>query len=145
MKLSDAMLAPAECAAALGGLDWLVLVLAGLFWIFRLFKFLCHLVQFWDIKLFFNTALKIEDVSTSKMISVLFPIPNICIYFFQSDLDNLTWHEVQKKIREVQSEIQMSINKEQLTELDIYHRILRYVRVDSSRFTADRNSFTNLF
>lgn len=104
VKLSDAMFSPAECAAALGSLDWLLLVLAGLFWIFRLFKFLCHLVQFWDIKLFFNTALKIED----------------------SDLDNLTWHEVQKKIREVQSEIQMSINKEQLTELDIYHRILRF-------------------
>ncbi|XP_021711499.1 autophagy-related protein 9A isoform X2 [Aedes aegypti] len=104
VKLSDAMLPPAECVAALGGVDWLILILAGLFWIFRLFKFLCHLVQFWDIKLFFNTALKIED----------------------SDLDNLTWHEVQKKIREVQSEIQMSINKEQLTELDIYHRILRF-------------------
>uniref|UniRef100_A0A182SCU5 Autophagy-related protein 9 n=1 Tax=Anopheles maculatus TaxID=74869 RepID=A0A182SCU5_9DIPT len=41
-------------------------------------------------------------------------------------MDNLTWHEVQKCIREVQSEIQMSINKEQLTELDIYHRILRF-------------------
>lgn len=104
VKLTDAMLAPAECVAELGGISWLVLVLAGLFWTFRVFKFLCNLVQFWDIKSFFNTALKIDD----------------------SELDNLTWHEVQKRIREVQSEIQMSINKEQLTELDIYHRILRF-------------------
>lgn len=104
VKLSDAMLPPSECVTSLGAIDWLVLTMAGLFWIFRLFKFLCHFVQFWDIKLFFNTALKIAD----------------------ADLDNLTWHEVQKKIREVQSEIQMSINKEQLTELDIYHRILRF-------------------
>lgn len=104
VKLTDAMLSAGECAAKLGGISWLILVLAGLFWTFRLFKFLCHLVQFWDIKLFFNTALKIDD----------------------SDLDNLTWHEIQKRIREVQSEIQMSINKDQLTELDIYHRILRF-------------------
>ncbi|XP_058822812.1 autophagy-related protein 9A [Topomyia yanbarensis] len=104
VTLSDAMQTPAECAPNLGAIDWLVLMLAGLFWTFRLFKFFYHFVQFWDIKLFFNTALKIDD----------------------SDLDNLTWHEVQKRIREVQSEIQMSINKEQLTELDIYHRILRF-------------------
>lgn len=43
----------------------------------------------------------------------------------QNDLDNYTWHEVQKRIREVQTEQQMCIHKEQLTELDIYHRILR--------------------
>lgn len=45
---------------------------------------------------------------------------------FQCELDNLTWHEVQRKVREVQSEQQMCIHKEQLTELDIYHRILRF-------------------
>lgn len=43
----------------------------------------------------------------------------------QSELDNYTWHEVQRRIREVQVEQQMCIHKEQLTELDIYHRILR--------------------
>ncbi|XP_055544756.1 autophagy-related protein 9A [Wyeomyia smithii] len=102
--LADVMQSPAECVAVLGPIDWLLLVLAAIFWTFRLFKFFFHFFQFWDIKLFFNTALKIDD----------------------TDLDNLTWHEVQKRIREVQSEIQMSINKEQLTELDIYHRILRF-------------------
>ncbi|XP_058062203.1 autophagy-related protein 9A [Anopheles bellator] len=104
VSLGDAMLGVSECAAKLGIFQWLALVLAGLFWTFRLFKFFYQFFQFWDIKMFFNTALKIDD----------------------ADLDNLTWHEVQKCIREVQSEIQMSINKEQLTELDIYHRILRF-------------------
>lgn len=104
VTLPMAMLSPSECVAVLGGLDWLVLFLAGVFWVFRLMRFLLQFVQFLDIKQFFNMALKIED----------------------ADLDNLTWHEVQKRIREVQSEIQMSINKEQLTELDIYHRILRF-------------------
>jgi len=50
----------------------------------------------------------------------------ICPSFFQSDLDNLTWHEIQRKVREVQLEQQMCIHKRDLTELDIYHRILRY-------------------
>ncbi|XP_041767370.1 autophagy-related protein 9A [Anopheles merus] len=104
VSLGDAMIGVSECAANLGAFQWMALVLAGLFWTFRLFKFFYQFFQFWDIKMFYNTALKIED----------------------ADLDNLTWHEVQKCIREVQSEIQMSINKEQLTELDIYHRILRF-------------------
>uniref|UniRef100_A0A182JUL2 Autophagy-related protein 9 n=1 Tax=Anopheles christyi TaxID=43041 RepID=A0A182JUL2_9DIPT len=104
VSLGDAMIGVSECAANLGAFQWLALILAGLFWTFRLFKFFYQFFQFWDIKMFYNTALKIED----------------------ADLDNLTWHEVQKCIREVQSEIQMSINKEQLTELDIYHRILRF-------------------
>lgn len=46
-------------------------------------------------------------------------------FCLQNELDNYTWHEVQKRIREVQMEQQMCIHKEQLTELDIYHRILR--------------------
>uniref|UniRef100_A0A182Q3M3 Autophagy-related protein 9 n=1 Tax=Anopheles farauti TaxID=69004 RepID=A0A182Q3M3_9DIPT len=104
VSLGDAMTGVSECAANIGAFQWLALVLAGLFWAFRLFKFFYQFFQFWDIKMFYNTALKIDD----------------------ADLDNLTWHEVQKCIREVQSEIQMSINKEQLTELDIYHRILRF-------------------
>lgn len=46
--------------------------------------------------------------------------------FGQAELDNVTWHEVQKRMREVQLEQQMCIHKKDLTELDIYHRILRY-------------------
>lgn len=41
------------------------------------------------------------------------------------DLENLTWHEVQQKLRKAQMEYQMCIHKQELTELDIYHRILR--------------------
>lgn len=41
-------------------------------------------------------------------------------------MDNLTWHEVQQKIREVQLKQQMCIHKKDLSELDIYHRILRF-------------------
>nr|CAD7196671.1 unnamed protein product [Timema douglasi] len=47
-------------------------------------------------------------------------------FIFVSDLDNLTWHEVQHRVREVQLEQQMCIHKRDLSELDIYHRILRF-------------------
>ncbi|KAJ8974485.1 hypothetical protein NQ317_006533 [Molorchus minor] len=62
-----------------------------------------QIMQFWDIKQFFNKILQIKDC----------------------DLDNLTWHEIQSKIKEAQLEHQMCIHKKDLTELDIYHRILR--------------------
>ncbi|KAH7961544.1 hypothetical protein HPB52_010228 [Rhipicephalus sanguineus] len=43
-----------------------------------------------------------------------------------SELDNMTWHEVQRRVLEVQKDQQMCIHKQELTELDIYNRILRY-------------------
>lgn len=82
----------------------MLIVVSSFFWIFRFIKMLYHFIQYLDVKSFFNVALKIED----------------------SELDNLTWHEVQQRIRDVQSEQQMCIHKENLTELDIYHRILRF-------------------
>lgn len=88
----------------MGLVTWICILVAIIFWILRFAKVLYHLTQFWDIKQFFNIALKIED----------------------SELDNLTWHEVQKKVRDVQIEQQMCIHKRELSELDIYHRILRF-------------------
>jgi autophagy-related protein 9 len=43
----------------------------------------------------------------------------------QRELDNYTWYDLQKRLRDVQREQQMCIHKQDLTELDIYHRILR--------------------
>lgn len=83
---------------------WICILVAAVFWMLRFVIFLYHLTQFWDMKQFFNTELKIDD----------------------SDLDNLTWHEVQKRVIEVQKEQEMCIHKRELTELDIYHRILRF-------------------
>ena len=59
--------------------------------------------QYWDIKSFYNQALNIRD----------------------DELDSVTWNEVQKRLVEAQSDYLMCIHKTQLTELDIYHRILR--------------------
>nr|XP_031830174.1 autophagy-related protein 9A isoform X4 [Nomia melanderi] len=103
-SINDAILSTGECTASMGLITWICILVAAIFWILRAVKVLYHLTQFWDIKLFFNTALKIEDC----------------------DLDNLTWYEVQKRVREVQKEQEMCIHKRELTELDIYHRILRF-------------------
>jgi hypothetical protein len=52
-----------ECVANLGALTWICILVAVIFWILRAIKVMYHLFQFWDIKQFFNTALKINDVS----------------------------------------------------------------------------------
>ncbi|KAG8236438.1 hypothetical protein J437_LFUL016965 [Ladona fulva] len=104
VSLADAVIPAGECLANLDGVTWICILVAFIFWVLRAIKVLYHLFQFWEIKSFFNTALKIDDV----------------------DLDNLTWHEVQKRVREVQLEQQMCIHKQDLSELDIYHRILRF-------------------
>ncbi|XP_074109229.1 autophagy-related protein 9 isoform X1 [Cotesia typhae] len=103
-SISDAILSSKEILASMGLVTWICILIAAIFWILRAVKVLYHLTQFWDIKMFFNIALKIDD----------------------NDLDNLTWHEVQKRIREVQKDQEMCIHKRELTELDIYHRILRF-------------------
>ncbi|XP_023245456.1 autophagy-related protein 9A [Copidosoma floridanum] len=103
-SLSDAFLPLEQWITSMGFITWSSVLFASIFWFFRLIKFFCHVFQYWDIKNFYNLALKITD----------------------SDLDNLTWHEVQKKIIEVQKEQEMCIHKRELTELDIHHRILRF-------------------
>ncbi|XP_066584747.1 autophagy-related protein 9A isoform X2 [Prorops nasuta] len=104
ISISDAILPTSVCWESMGWITWICITVASAFWTLRLIKDVYHLTQFWDIKHFFNIALKIEDC----------------------DLDNLTWHEVQKRAREVQKEQEMCIHKRELTELDIYHRILRF-------------------
>ncbi|XP_018397546.1 PREDICTED: autophagy-related protein 9A [Cyphomyrmex costatus] len=101
---SDAIMCMGDCIKSISSFYWSLLVVATIFFILQFLKVLYHLMQFWEIKMFFNTALKIAD----------------------SELDNFTWHEVQKRVIEVQKEQEMCIHKRELTELDIYHRILRH-------------------
>lgn len=37
--------------------------------------------------------------------------------FLQNDLENMTWHEVQRRLLEVQKDLKMCIHKPELTEL----------------------------
>jgi hypothetical protein len=64
ISVSDAVLPTSEWIAHLGALTWVCILVAVIFWALRAIKVIYHLFQFWDIKQFFNTALKINDVST---------------------------------------------------------------------------------
>lgn len=63
VTISDVLLPTAECVDTLGGFTWIALSLTAVFWLFRLIKVIYHTIQYWDIKMFFNTALKVDDVS----------------------------------------------------------------------------------
>lgn len=56
-----------ETISAISGWSWLMLSITVLFWVFRSIKVLYHAIQYWDVKKFYNTALKIADVSCDKL------------------------------------------------------------------------------
>lgn len=85
-------------------LTQMFVLISGLFWFTRLLVVMHHVFQFWDIKCFYNSALKISD----------------------SSLESVTWWEVQEKLITAQTEHMMCIHKQELTPLDVYHRILRF-------------------
>lgn len=103
VTIHDVLYSSAQCHDRFTFWTYSLIVVATVFWICRAITVFFHIIHNWDIKSFFNVALKIED----------------------SELENNTWHEVQRRIRDAQSEMQLCIHKDHLTELDIYHRILR--------------------
>jgi len=63
-------------------------------------------------------------------------------------LDHLSWMQIQKKLLEAQKLNQMCIHKEELTELDVHNRILRYKNymismVHKEIVTKDKTPFYN--
>ncbi|XP_071487635.1 autophagy-related protein 9A-like [Diadema antillarum] len=86
------------------GVIVICLIIAGMFWLHRLLRVLYNAFHFWEIRAFYTKALKISS----------------------KELVNLTWHDVLKRVQQVQREQRMCIHKAELTELDIYHRILRF-------------------
>ncbi|XP_068146434.1 autophagy-related protein 9A [Drosophila tropicalis] len=102
--LSDVIKSPGECIENFGIFTFFIIFMAAIYLGIRLLRTIYHIIHYADIKKFYNTALGIED----------------------AELDNITWHEVQQKTRKVQAEQHMCIDKESLTELDIYHRVLRF-------------------
>ncbi|XP_053554169.1 autophagy-related protein 9A [Bombina bombina] len=106
VTLPDAFLPPAVCRDRIQGNGFLttLLVIAGVFWIHRLIKFVYNLCCYWEIYNFYIHALRIP----------------------MSDLPYYTWEEVQSRIVQIQKEHQICIHKKELSELDVSHRILRF-------------------
>ncbi|KAM8711350.1 hypothetical protein ACLKA7_000484 [Drosophila subpalustris] len=102
--LSDVIIPTGQCITHFGFFTYLVIFIAAIYLGIRMLKMIYHITQYADIRRFYQTALLIED----------------------HELDNITWHEVQQRTRRVQAEQHMCIDKELLTELDIYHRVLRF-------------------
>lgn len=103
LTLRDVIYPISQCISNFTFLTWCIIVISLAVLVFKFFTKFYQTFYYWDIKQFYNTALKINDY----------------------ELDNLTWCDIIAKIKEVQLEQQMCIHKRELTELDIYHRILR--------------------
>ncbi|MCI4374287.1 hypothetical protein PGIGA_G00004660 [Pangasianodon gigas] len=106
VTLPDAILSPEQCTERIQGNSWIIflLIMAAIFWIYRLGKVICNVLSYWEIRQFYIKALKIS----------------------MDELCNFSWQEVQARLIRLQREQQMCIHKKELTELDIYHRILRF-------------------
>uniref|UniRef100_A0A3P9JEJ8 Autophagy-related protein 9 n=1 Tax=Oryzias latipes TaxID=8090 RepID=A0A3P9JEJ8_ORYLA len=106
VTLPDALIPMDVCTARIrdNGFVIFVLIISGVFWLHRLVKFFYNVCCYWEIRSFYKNALKMS----------------------MSELPYATWQEVQARIIEIQKEHQICIHKKELTELDIYHRILRF-------------------
>ncbi|KAM6948537.1 autophagy-related protein 9B [Aplochiton taeniatus] len=106
VTLPDAILPSQQCTERIQDNSWIIflLTMAAIFWVYRLIKVFCNVLSYWEIRQFYIKALKIK----------------------MEELCNFTWQEVQDRLISIQREQQMCIHKKELTELDIYHRILRF-------------------
>ncbi|XP_048096388.1 autophagy-related protein 9B [Alosa alosa] len=106
VTLPDAILPSHQCFERIQGSSWIIslLIMAAVFWIYRLIKVIFNILSYWEIRQFYIKALKIR----------------------MDELCNFTWQEVQDRLISLQREQQICIHKKELTELDIYHRILRF-------------------
>ncbi|KAG9277604.1 autophagy-related protein 9A [Astyanax mexicanus] len=106
VTLPDAFLPVDVCSARIRDNVFVIfiMVISGVFWLHRLIKFIYNVCCYWEIRSFYINALKMS----------------------MADLPYFTWQEVQARIIEIQKEHQICIHKKELTELDIYHRILRF-------------------
>ncbi|KAM6282656.1 LOW QUALITY PROTEIN: autophagy-related protein 9B [Porphyrio hochstetteri] len=106
VTLPDAVLPAPQCAQSIRASGWIIflLVMAAVFWLYRLVKVLCRLLSYWEIRAFYTRALGIPS----------------------EGLRDYSWQEVQARLISLQRRQQMCVHKRELTELDIYHRILRF-------------------
>ncbi|XP_045470164.1 autophagy-related protein 9A isoform X1 [Harmonia axyridis] len=103
VSFSDLILPFDKMIQNFGLWTWMWIMMLIIVFIFFSIRSVLKVRYFYEIKQFYNTALKIEE----------------------ADLDNYVWQDVQKKIIAAQSEFSMCVHKRELTELDIHHRILR--------------------
>ena len=104
--LSDVLVPLGVCLSTrVSSTLWLVMAVVMTFWTFRLVKAVYNIARYAEISSFYSSALNIKT---------------------NGELTNVTWHEVQERLLLVQRKYHLCIHKSELTELDIYNRILRF-------------------
>lgn len=102
--IADVVFPFGKCVAQISFKFWVVMMVVAVFWLFRLVKAIYNISRYAEIRAFYMSALNIQT----------------------SDLPNITWHEVQEKLLQMQLKHHLCVHKQELTELDIYNRILRF-------------------
>lgn len=103
-RLDDVIFPLGQCFKRISVKMWIILSIVIIFWLFRLIKAIYNIARYAEIRSFYNQALSIQT----------------------KDLPNHTWHEVQEKLLQMQKKHHLCVHKQELTELDIYNRILRF-------------------
>jgi autophagy-related protein 9 len=104
VTIADTVLSLQQCSARFHPVIVVGLIVSSFVWLFRFCKIMYNILKYWEIRSFFLYALNIH----------------------QAELVSMTWHELQRKLLQAQKDLQMCIHKAELSELDIYHRILRF-------------------
>lgn len=102
--LSDVIYPLGVCVEKIDSTLWFILIVVAVFWLFRLVRAIYNIARYAEIRSFYQTALGIQT----------------------KDLPNITWNEVQEKLLLMQKKHHLCVHKQELTELDIYNRILRF-------------------
>jgi len=86
----------------ISGLVKIILLVAGVFWVYQLSWTIWRAYKFWEIRSFYSECLEIPP----------------------SELRNYTWKDVLVRLNIAQKKYKMNIHKQDLTELDVYQHIL---------------------
>ncbi|RXN24685.1 autophagy-related 9A-like protein [Labeo rohita] len=62
VTLPDAILPSEQCTERIQGNSWIIflLIMAAIFWVYRLVKVICNVLSYWEIRQFYKKALKIQ-------------------------------------------------------------------------------------
>nr|XP_023021123.1 autophagy-related protein 9A-like [Leptinotarsa decemlineata] len=104
VTLYDTILPLNECISNFTGLTKLILGILSGAWLLLFFIRIYQVALMWETRQFYHDVLKVND----------------------DNLDNLTWREILKKIRDAQLKLNICVIKKELTDMDICHRILRH-------------------
>uniref|UniRef100_A0A0N5BKE0 Autophagy-related protein 9 n=1 Tax=Strongyloides papillosus TaxID=174720 RepID=A0A0N5BKE0_STREA len=102
IHISDAIYP--NCSSQFSFFTWVTILIALVFWCRQAWLSGYKLMKFYDIKIFYTTILGITD----------------------DEITNVTWQEVCRRVCHVQPKIHLVINKDKITPLDIYMRIMRH-------------------